>query len=203
MTDDAPTTDPRWTELLEDAQAIAEEYRDGGWDAVVVEPLNIFPSERDERFGLAVQVSPTEYGLLETLVENDDVTFDEAEVYYRAADAEAERDDRRFALAVERDTDAEQAVCVPLTYSLSSSRSVFETALVDEELLVHVSARPSADERESESDAETATDTDAEADADTDGDADTWVTFSHGDPSLFLEESDVRAWSQGDSKGQA
>lgn len=190
MTDDAPTTDPRWTELLEDARAIAEEYREDGWDAVVVEPLNVFPSERDERFGLAVQVSATEYGLLETLVESDDVTFDEAEVYYRAADAEAERDDRRFALAVERDTDREQAVCVPLTYSLSSARSVFETALVDEELLVHVSARPSGDD-ESEA-----------ADSDTDG-VDEWISFSHGDPSLFLEESDVRAWSRGDSKGQA
>lgn len=73
-------------ELIEDATAIADEYRADGWDAVVLEPVSVFPSERDERFGLAVQVSPTEYGLLETLIENDDVTFDQAEVYYRSAE---------------------------------------------------------------------------------------------------------------------
>lgn len=199
MTDDAPTADPRWQELLEDAHEIAGEYRIGGWDAVVVEPHAVFPSERDERFGLAVHVSATEYELLETLVANDDVTFDEAEVYYRAADAEGEHADRRFALVVERDMDTEQAVCVPLTYSLSAAQSVFETALLEEELLVHVSAR-----RSDAVDSDAGSDVDAGPAADDTNDAadEQWVTFSHDDPSLFLEESDVRAWS-GDSRGEA
>ncbi|OVE84025.1 hypothetical protein B2G88_15475 [Natronolimnobius baerhuensis] len=204
MTDDAPITDPRWTDLLGDARAIADEYRETDWNTVVVEPLSVFPSERSERFGLAVQVSETEYGLLETLVADETVTFDEAEVYYRATDVEEPREDRRFALVVERDTTNQQAICLPLTYSLSAAQSVFETALEEEELLVHVSARPSTagDDGAAETETDSAPDETPETEADDAPDAEEWVTFSHGNPSLFLEESDVRAW-RGDSKGEA
>ncbi|WP_081661560.1 DUF7529 family protein, partial [Halopiger djelfimassiliensis] len=168
-----PTADPRWTELLEDTAEIADEYRNAGWDAVVLEPSDVSPSERADRFGFDVRVSDAEYGLVETLVGGDDVTFGDAEVYYRPADGEA----RRFALVVERDRETETAVCLPLTYSLEEFRPVFETALPAEELLVHVRS-----------------DRDAEAD-ETDDASDRWLTFSHDDPSLFLEESDVRNWT--------
>ncbi|WP_265109721.1 DUF7529 family protein [Halosolutus halophilus] len=76
--------------------------------------------------------------------------------------------DRRFALAVERDETSETAILVPLTYSISDARSVLERALHEEELLLHVRPESAAE----------------------------WVVFSHDDPSLFLEESDVRAWSE-------
>lgn len=180
MTDggDAPTDDPRWDELLEDAAAVAEEYGDDGWDTAVLEPVGIdaIPPDGDERGGLEAIVSETEYGLLEAVVERDDVTVDEAEVYYRPS----EGDDRRFALAVERDTSTGIAVCLPLTYRLTEgeTHSVFETALADDELLVHVRSRGGAD-------------------------ADQRVTFSHDDPLLFLEDSDVRAKSGTEAEGDA
>jgi hypothetical protein len=154
-----------WEELLADARAIAEEYRDAGWDAVVLEPTAVSPVDRAERDGFDVEVSPEEYAVVENLVDEAGAAITAADVYHRSPAAGS--DDRRVAIAVERDEDGETAVIVPLTYDVSASRSVLETALVEEELLVHVTADPDGE----------------------------WVSFSHDDPSLFLEASDVRAWS--------
>ena len=154
-----------WTDLLADAHAIAEEYRDDGWDAVVLEPTDISPVEQDDRTGLEVTVSADEYDIVADLVDGA-VTITAADVYYRPLAAEGS--DQRVALTIERDDDSETAIFVPLAYDIVASRSVFETALVEEELFVHVLADPD----------------------------DGWVSFSHDDPSLFLEESDVQAWAE-------
>lgn len=151
-----------WTELLEDTAAIAEGYREDGWEAVVLEPDDVTPVEHEDRVGLSVEVSMVEYDSIERLIEDEGATFSGAEVYYRPA----EGDDRRFVLAVERDEVRDMAVFVPLTYALSSAHGVFERALREEALQVHV--RPAS--------------------------ATEWIVFSHGDPSLFLEESDVQEW---------
>ncbi|MFC6769143.1 DUF7529 family protein [Natrinema soli] len=156
--------DPLWNDLLEDARAIAEEYREEGWDAVVLEPADISPVEEAERTGLDVTVSAEEYEVVADLIEEGDVTISAADVYYRPLAEEGS--DRRVALAVERDEETETAVFVPLSYDIGDCRSVFETALVEEQLRIHVTADPD----------------------------DGWVSFSHDDPSLFLEEADVRQW---------
>ena len=170
MTDEQPDeAGVRWTELLEDATAIAEEYRENGWDAIVLEPTSIAPVERTDRLGLDVTVSNEAYDLLESLVEDGDVTITAADVYYRPPESD---DHERIALVVERDDEQETAIFVPLTYDLEDSRAVFETALAEEELLVYVTT------------------------AATDAEADRWVSFSHEDPSLFLEEADVRGWGE-------
>ncbi|WP_436346696.1 DUF7529 family protein [Natronorubrum sp. FCH18a] len=159
--------DSQWAALIEDATAIAEEYQETGWDAIVLEPDAVSPVDREERTGLDVQVSTDEYEFLERLIESSEVTVTTADVYYRPPEGDTPE---RIALAVERDDETETAVFVPLSYDLDESRSVFETALRAEELLLHVTTAAPAD--------------------------DGWVSFSHDDPSLFLEESDVREWSQ-------
>lgn len=164
-TDSAEPSGPLWDDLLADARTIAEEYREDGWDAVVLEPTAVSPVDTEERTGLDVTVSVEAYGVLEDLIEEGNVTITAADVYYRPPADESS--DRRVALTVERDEVSETAVFVPLAYDLADCRAVFETALVEEELLTHVTA------------AET----------------ERWVNFSHDDPSLFLEEADVRAWN--------
>lgn len=164
-TDRSNSDDPLWEDLLEDARSIAEEYRDDGWDAVVLEPVGTSPVEEAERTGLDVDVTAEEYELVADLIEDGDVTISAADVYYRPL--AAEESDRRVALVVERDEESATAVFVPLSYDIGDCRSVFETALVEEQLLIHVTADPE----------------------------DGWVSFSHDDPSLFLEEADVRQWS--------
>lgn len=160
-----PTTTPEWEELVADADGIAAEYRENGWKAVVLEPIDVTPVERADRSGLDVTIAESAYDRVADLVGSDDVSVGDAEVYYRPS----EGSDRRFALVVERDERGEIAVLVPVTYDLSESREVFERALREEDLQLHV--RPEA--------------------------ADEWIVFSHDDPSLFLEESDVREWTDG------
>ena len=167
------TGDGRWAEVLEDATAIAEEYRENGWDAVVLEPAAVDPVDREARTGFDVRVSDAEYDLVAGLIETGDVTITAADVYYLPPETD---EDDRLALTVERDEETETAVFVPLRYDLEAetTRSVFETALTEEDLRVHVSAAEAAS-----------------------GDGpENWVSFSHEDPSLFLEETDVRNWSQ-------
>lgn len=154
-----------WTALLADARAIAQEYREDGWDAVVLEPTDVAPIDSEERVGLDVTVSADEYGVAAGLIEDGDVTITAADVYYRPL-AEA-GSDQRIALAAERDDDSKTAILIPLAYDITAVRPVFETALLEDQLLVHVLADPD----------------------------DGWVSFSHDDPSLFLEEADVRAWN--------
>ncbi|MDQ2052356.1 hypothetical protein RBH26_17960 [Natronolimnohabitans sp. A-GB9] len=156
--------DDQWDELLEDATAIAEEYRDDGWDAVVLEPERVVPVDDETRIGFDVRVSDDEYDLVAALIEDGDVTITAADVYYRPPENET---DRRIALAVERDEETETAVFVPLTYDVEASRSVFETALEGGELLAHVIPESAGDGPEN------------------------WLTFSHDDPSLFLEADDL------------
>ncbi|MGQ3412470.1 DUF7529 family protein [Natrinema sp. LN54] len=156
---------PLWDDLLADARTIAEEYREDGWDAVVLEPTAVSPVDTEERIGLDVTVSSEAYGVVEDLIEEGNVTITAADVYYRPLGDEGS--DRRVALTVERDEASETAIFVPLAYDLTDCRAVFERALVEEELLTHVTA------------AET----------------ERWVSFSHDDPSLFLEAEDVRAWN--------
>ncbi|WP_049926334.1 DUF7529 family protein [Halopiger goleimassiliensis] len=162
MTDDGVST-REWDDLLADATAIADSYREEGWDVVVPAPESVSPLADDDRRGFEVLVDDETYDLLASLVDGD-VSIDDAEVYYRPADG----GDRRFALAVERDTDTETAVCLPLTYSMAAARPVLEAALLEEELPVYVGAAADGSEER--------------------------LTFSHDDPSLFLEESDVRGW---------
>ncbi|ELY90205.1 hypothetical protein C483_11873 [Natrialba hulunbeirensis JCM 10989] len=171
MSDDAPTADDRWAELLADANAIAAEYDEDGWEPIVLEPASVSPSEAEERFGLDVGIDQETFERVEDRVADSATTFGDAEVYYLPVDEDdTTRDDsRRFALAVERDADNSVAVFVPVTYTLPEAKPVFETALLEEELLIHVRA----------------------IDAD---ETDPWVTFSHDDPSLFLSESDVQSW---------
>ncbi len=74
-TDGAEPAGSLWADLLADANAIAEEYRDEGWDVVVLEPTAVSPVDRDERVGLDVTVSDAEYEIVEELIEEGAVTI--------------------------------------------------------------------------------------------------------------------------------
>lgn len=123
-----------WTDLLDDAAAIAAEYREEGWEVRTVEPGDVTPIDDadHDRFGLSVLVPGSEYDALEELVERDGISFDAAEVYRRSVGGTA------FAIAVERDEASEAAVVVPLYYSSGEASAVLETALERGELRIHL-----------------------------------------------------------------
>jgi hypothetical protein len=136
-----PVTTPEWEELRADTDGVATEYRENGWDAVVLDPSEVVPVGDGNRSGLEVTVDSDEYDRVGGLLEREDVTFAGAEVYYRPSEGK----DRRYALVIERDEDSESAVFVPLTYALSETAGVFERALGEGSL--HVYIRPDGDER--------------------------------------------------------
>lgn len=144
-----------WTELLEDAESIAAEYREYGWDTLVVPTEETAFVAEGERAGINAFVPEDAYEPVEVAVEHDGSTFDRADVYRRTVE------ETTYVLAVELDEPTETVVAVPLAYSLEDASAVLETALEEGHLPVHV--RPPS--------------------------VDAWVSFSHADPSLFVDVS--------------
>lgn len=125
----------RWEELLADADATAAEYRQAGWETLVVSPGDVTPLDGDP-FGLDVLAPGEEVEVLETLV--DDVTFDTSHVYH------AEEDGVRFVIvAVEAGAD-EVAVVVPAFFDLGAAADLEERALEAGVMYTHV--RPLSDD---------------------------------------------------------
>lgn len=183
MTDAAAGPDAAgpWAEVLADAAAITDQYRDRGWDVTVVEPRDVAPAETADRGGFAVLVADDEYDRVADRVGDASAgdgdgagaaatgdggdgdgtgavdaggRFDDAEVYRRGLD------DAVLAIAVERDPASEVAVVVPLYYLAAEARAALEAAQEGGELLLHLRPESSED----------------------------WVTFSHDDPSLFVPD---------------
>ncbi|SFS66723.1 DUF7529 family protein [Halostagnicola kamekurae] len=162
-----------WLELLADATAIESEFRDAGWETVLVEPDAVTPIDTDERVGIRAAVAQDRYAVVEGLVDRDDVAFSAVDVYYQTDGQTI------FVLAVERDDESHHAVLVPLYYDLPDASVVLQTALAEGNLSIYLDP---ADEPEAEVEAEPRQADESEA-----TDEDRWVVFSHDDPSLFVE----------------
>ncbi|MHC3439703.1 DUF7529 family protein [Natrialbaceae archaeon A-gly3] len=133
--EDDAETDP-WNELLDDAQSLAENYREAGWEAIVVNPTDVLAVDRSDRAGLEALVTNEEYDPVATAVERDGATFDRAEVFRRQVESTT------HVLTVEADDETETAVVLPLAYTLEDAREILETTLESGVLEIHV--RPPA-----------------------------------------------------------
>ncbi|MFP9191016.1 hypothetical protein ACLI4Q_05045 [Natrialbaceae archaeon A-CW1-1] len=121
-----------WEEVLADATALAEEYRENGWEVRTVHPGDVSPTEKDERFGLSVLLPGSEYEEIESLIDDPNVSFDGAEVYQHTVGTVV------YAVVIELDTTTEVAVVIPMAYSVAEFETIFEQAFEDEELQVHL-----------------------------------------------------------------
>ena len=130
-----PAVADRWQELLADAEATAAEYREAGWETLVVKPGDVTPLDGDP-FGLDVLAPGDEFEALEALVE--DVTFDTSHVY------RAEEGGVRFVIVAVEAGDDEVAVVVPAFLDLGEASDLEERALEEEVMYTHV--RPLSDD---------------------------------------------------------
>lgn len=128
---DAPPAD-RVEDLLADAEATAEEYREAGWEVLALEPGAVSPADNDERRGFSVVLPGSEYERLEALFDREAVAFESAEVYRRSAG------NTTLALAVELDPENEIVVLVPLWYDPARFRSVLVAAADEGEVRIHL-----------------------------------------------------------------
>lgn len=125
----------RWQELLADADATAAEYREAGWEALVVRPGDVTPLDGDP-FGLDVLAPTDEVETLEELVA--DVTFDTSHVL------RAEEGNVRFCIVAVEAGEDEVAVVVPVFYDIDEAASLAERAR--EEGVTYTHVRPPSDD---------------------------------------------------------
>ena len=125
----------RWQELLVDADATAAEYRETGWEALVVRPGDVTPLDGDP-FGLDVLAPTEEVETLEELVA--DVTFDTSHVL------RAEEGGVRFCIVAVEAGEDEVAVVVPVFYDVDEAASLAERAR--EEGVTYTHVRPPSDD---------------------------------------------------------
>jgi len=103
-----------WTELLADARATAAEYRDRGWDVLLVHTADATVVEE----GLDVLIPDNEYDELAALAEQAD--FDTSRVFTNTAGGV------RFLLIVVEATETEQAVAVPAYFAVAEEPALRE-----------------------------------------------------------------------------
>jgi hypothetical protein len=124
-----------WAELLEDAEATAEEYGANNWETLVVHAGDVTPLS-GEPFGLDVLAPGDEFEALETLAEA--ATFDTSHVY------RTEEGDARFFIIVVEASDDGVAVVVPAFLALDRSGELRARATEAGVLYTHV--RPPSDD---------------------------------------------------------
>lgn len=72
-----------WETLTAEAEAIAEEFEEDGWETLVVHPGSVTAVHEHDRCGLDVVIPGNEYEPLAALVEERGLSFPISEVYAR------------------------------------------------------------------------------------------------------------------------
>ncbi len=110
-----PAVADRWEAVLDDANATADEYREDGWDVLVLHPGDVTPLT-DDPVGLDVLVPDDEFEALEQLVEQ--AQFAETRVF-RAEDGGV----RFYVIAAEAPGE-EQVVLLPAFLTLEAASAL-------------------------------------------------------------------------------
>ncbi|WP_144923895.1 DUF7529 family protein [Halorubrum salsamenti] len=108
-----------WPAVIEDMEATAAEYRDGGWTTLELHPGDSVLVDSDRRTGIDVVLPGPEFENLESLVEER--SFRDVEVF------RAEGDGLMYLLVVETDPETETAVFVPAYYDPSAAAETIES----------------------------------------------------------------------------
>lgn len=127
--DDAPPNvraSSGWQAVLDDAEATADEYRERGWETLLVHPGDSVFVDSERRRGLDVVLPDPEFDELRGLV--DDHAFDDVEVF------RAEGDGLVYLLVVERAPATEAAVLVPAYYDPVAAGSALEAVRKEGEI---------------------------------------------------------------------
>ena len=119
----------RWGNLLEDARATAAEYREDGWETLVVHTAEVGVLA-GERFGLDVVAPDNEFDDLRALA--DRATFGESRVF------RAEASGVRFLLVVAEATATRNAVLVPVYLPVDNAGPLRERAREEGAMYTHV-----------------------------------------------------------------
>lgn len=118
-----------WDRLLDDTRATAEEYRDRGWDVLVLHTADATILD-GESFGLDVLVPDNEYDDLLALTE--EASFDASRAFH------TEESGVRFLLVVVEAAGTEQAVAIPAYVPVADEPPLRQRAEDEGLLYTHV-----------------------------------------------------------------
>lgn len=123
-----------WTAFIDDLEETADEYRDRGYDVAAIHAGDVVPLP--DRVAFDVLAPGSEFDALQSLV--DEFTPDEFTVF-KATEGET-----AFVLVVTEDNELKKAVCIPLFFHHSITRSLVENAR--EAGLLQIQVRPLSDD---------------------------------------------------------
>lgn len=118
----AQVASAHWQTLTGEAEAIAEEFEEDGWETLVVHPGSVTAVHEHDRCGLDVLIPGNEYEPLAALVEERGLSFPSSEVYAR------EEGDVVLLVVVMRDPEDETVVVFPAYYDREETEETFERA---------------------------------------------------------------------------
>jgi len=123
-----------WDDVLADMEATAEEYREEGWDVLAIHPGDVAAPDGKQggRWGIDVLVPDDEFEELEHLIQVEEFTFDESEVYQATASG--------LVLLVVGilDHDTEVAILFPAYYDVNQGRTMLERAVKEGKMPTHL-----------------------------------------------------------------
>jgi len=120
-----------WEDLLTDAEATAEQYREDGWETHLLTPGDVTARyDSEQPYGLDVLVPESEFELADRL--RDETSFESVEVYANTVGPLV------FLLVAELSTEANTAVLIPAYYNHATDGELLGLAAENGEMRVHV-----------------------------------------------------------------
>lgn len=125
-----------WNAVVEEAETLAADYREEGWETLVIHPGDVTPLFGDP-FGLDVLASRSEFE--QTRAFADEHTFEKSHVYRKSSE-----DVVLLLLVFEADTEEPVVVLVPAYAAREDLERLFAPAREADEMHTHV--RPLSDD---------------------------------------------------------
>lgn len=111
-----------WPDLLDDIEALTDEYEESGWETLVLQPGDVAATTVDGDPHFRLVVPESEVDALAEVVGEDEDAFDEFEVHRAPAD------DLLLFVVVVKSTERARAVFLPIYYDPEVDREFVETA---------------------------------------------------------------------------
>lgn len=124
-----------WENLMEEANSLASEYGDNGWETEVLIPGDVTPVDTEPPFlGLNVLVGGDQFKIVYQMVDDRGLTFGESDVYRE------EKQGIVMLLLVLKDTPSKTAIFVPMYYHMEAASDMIEMAKSTRK--IHTIVRP-------------------------------------------------------------
>lgn len=114
-----------WEEMTDEIEALTEEYEESGWKTLVFHPGDVsttLSETTDQKVGFRLVVPESELEELAKIINENEYTFDEFEVYRALVD------DLLLYVVIVKSSECEQAIIFPVYYDPKMDRQFVKDA---------------------------------------------------------------------------